>query len=424
MYPLFLSTSGVCTDTRSIDKDCLFIALKGANFNGNIFAEEAIAQGAKYAVVDEAKYKTSEQIFLVDDALKFLQDLALHHRRQFTIPIIGITGSNGKTTTKELIAAVLQKKYNTHFTLGNLNNHIGVPLTLLKLTKEHEIAIIEMGANKFKDIEELAAIAEPTHGIITNIGKAHLEGFGDFSGVLRTKKELYESVEKINGTIVYNEDDTVLKGVLPKSTVNYSYAQGNSEALVSGKLVRLSPFVELTWRIKGYSSPEIKTNLVGEYNFYNFLAAITFGVLFDVPNEKINSALESYVPSNNRSQVQKTDRNTLIVDCYNANPTSMLSALNSFAMIVEERKFAILGDMRELGVEEIHEHQKIIDCLVDKEIEAILVGPVFQNMESDFLSFPTVEELNGYLETETPSHSMILLKGSRGIQLEKAIGYL
>lgn len=421
MYSLFLSTSGVCTDTRSIEEDCLFIALKGANFNGNTFAEEALKQGAKYAIVDEEKYKTSDQIFFVEDGLKFLQDLALHHRRQFTIPIIGITGSNGKTTTKELIAAVLKEKYNTHYTLGNLNNHIGVPLTLLKLNKSHEIAIIEMGANKFKDIEELSAIAEPTHGIITNIGKAHLEGFGDFEGVLRTKKELYESVEKTKGTLVFNADDTVLKSALPQTTVNYAYAQEDSMALVKGKLEKLSPFVELSWSSKGYTSAPIKTNLVGEYNFYNFLAAITFGVLFDVPNDRIKRALEAFVPSNNRSQVQKTERNTLIVDCYNANPTSMLSALNSFARIDEERKFAILGDMRELGAEEVGEHQKIIECLEENEIEAILVGSVFNRMESDFLSFPSVEELNAYLDSEKPSHSMILLKGSRGIQLEKAI---
>ncbi len=424
MYALFLSTSGVCTDTRNIEKDCLFVALKGANFNGNSFATEALKRGAKYAIVDEKEYQTESDILYVDDALKFLQDLALHHRLQFSIPIIGITGSNGKTSSKELIAAVLQTKYKTHYTLGNLNNHIGVPLTLLKLKKEHEIAIVEMGANKFKDIEELSAIAQPTHGIITNIGKAHLEGFGDFAGVLKTKKELYESVENRKGTIIYNADDSTLVSVLPDSTSNYSYAQHGEDAFVTGELIGLDPYVILSWKTKGYQSESISTQMVGEYNFYNFLAAISFGILFDVPYERINEALASYTPSNNRSQVLKTEHNTLIVDCYNANPTSMSSALKSFKMMKHENKFAILGDMRELGKEEISEHQKIIDVLVESELSAILVGPIFNHMESDFLSFRSYEELNSYLASHTPSHSMILLKGSRGIQLEKAIEFL
>lgn len=421
MYHLFLSTSGVCTDTRAIEKDCLFIALKGTNFNGNTFSEEALKVGAKYAIVDEKEYQTNENIILVDDALKFLQDLALYHRRQFSIPVIGITGSNGKTTNKELMAAVLQKKYKTHFTYGNLNNHIGVPLTLLKLKKEHEIAIIEMGANKYKDIEELCDIAEPNYGIITNIGKAHLEGLGGFEGVLRTKKELFDAVEKSKGTLIYNADDSVISGIVPSSTTNYSFSKNVSTSFIIGNLIELTPFVKLKWSVEGYESPEITTNLVGEYNFYNFLAAIAFGVLFDVPNDDINIALSKYVPSNNRSQVLKTTLNTLIVDCYNANPSSMRSALTSFSQIDHNKKIAVLGDMRELGDDEIPEHQDIIELLEELSLDAILVGGIFDDMNSTYLSFPSVEDLNEYLQTEIIKGTMILLKGSRGIQLEKAI---
>lgn len=424
IYALFLETSGVCTDTRNIVKDSLFIALKGANFNGNSFAEDALRLGARYAIVDEKEFQTQDTIFFVEDALKCLQDLALYHRRKFSIPIIGITGSNGKTSTKELIAAVLCEKYNTLFTKGNLNNHIGVPFTLLNLTKDHEIAIIEMGANKFKDIAELTAIAEPTHGIITNIGKAHLEGFGTFEGVLKTKKEMYDSISSRHGVIVYNLDDEVLTNILPSDVSPFSYGQNNKSADVRGELIALDPFVKLKWHYGDYESGLVPTQMVGEYNFYNFLAAISFGVLMDVPFEKINAALSNYVPSNNRSQVQKTAHNTLIIDCYNANPTSMTSALKSFARMEADHKFAILGDMRELGAEEISEHQKIIELLLDLELDAILVGPVFNQMESEFRSFPSVEELNSYLETDVPSRGLILLKGSRGIQLEKAISVL
>ena len=278
-----------------------------------------------------------------------------------------------------------------------------------------------MGANKFKDIEELCDIAEPNYGMITNIGKAHLEGLGGVEGVLKTKKELFDSVEKTRGTIIYNNDDDVVSGIVPEITTNYSYSKENAESLVNGSLVKLTPFVNLIWSVEGYQSPVLPTNLVGEYNFYNFLAAISFGVLFDVPNDQINSALSEYVPSNNRSQVQKTSLNTLIVDCYNANPSSMASALKSFAMIDNDNKVAVLGDMRELGAEETTEHQKIIELLEELNLNAILVGGVFDEMESDHMSFPSIELLNEYLQSEIIKGSTILLKGSRGIQLEKAI---
>jgi UDP-N-acetylmuramoyl-tripeptide--D-alanyl-D-alanine ligase len=424
LYSLFKQSSGVCIDTRKIEKNCFYVSIKGANFNGNTFAEKAIEQGAAFAVVDEIEYRTNEKIFLVEDTLKFLQDLALLHRRQFTIPIIGITGSNGKTTSKELIAAVLAEKYNVHFTAGNLNNHIGVPLTLLGLKPEHEIAIIEMGANKFKDIEELCAIAEPTLGIITNIGKAHLEGFINFEGVLKTKRELYESIQLANGQLIYNADDQILVKELPSNTTNISYGQISKEAKISGKIVDQTPFIRFQWSSEKYTSPTLETNLVGEYNFYNFLAAITFGAVFEVPNEKINRALENYVPSNNRSQVNKTEKNTIIVDCYNANPTSMYSAIKSFSQIRHPKKIAILGDMRELGNDERTEHLNIIDQLEKENIQSIFVGSVFQTLTKGKNAFKEVEELKLQLTNSPIENSLILLKGSRGIQLEKLLDIL
>ncbi|MEN9998911.1 MAG: hypothetical protein RI922_1901, partial [Bacteroidota bacterium] len=287
LFDLFYQTTGVCTDTRKIEKDCLFICLKGANFNGNIFAEQALKEGAKYVVVDEIEYQTNASIFFVEDSLLFLQKLANFHRLKFSIPVIGITGSNGKTSTKELINSVLSSQFNVLATIGNLNNHIGVPLTLLRLNNSHQIAIIEMGANKFKDIEELCDIAEPTHGIITNIGKAHLEGFLNFEGVLKTKKELYDSVSKNKGILVYNNDDDVLKFNLPKGIDTISYGTSN-DSLIKGELVNLSPFVELKWSTTNYQSDLISTQMIGKYNFYNYLAAISFGICFNVPFEKIN----------------------------------------------------------------------------------------------------------------------------------------
>jgi len=424
LYTLFEKSSGVCTDTRKIQKNCLYISLKGDNFNGNAFAEKAIEMGALFAIVDEPKYQTNDTIFLVDDCLKFLQELGRHHRRQFDIPVIGITGSNGKTTTKELISAILTEKYNVHYTLGNLNNHIGVPLTLLGLKPEHEMAIIEMGANKFKDIEELCAIAEPSVGIITNIGKAHLEGLINFEGVLKTKRELYESIQKVNGQLVYNADDAILINELPKNTQNVAYSQTSNGALVSGEIKSQTPFIHFQWSTGDYTSPTLETNLVGEYNFYNFLAAVTFGVIFKVNPDKINHALEAYVPSNNRSQVNKTDKNTIIVDCYNANPTSMFSAIKSFSQIDHPKKLAILGDMRELGADEIIEHQKIIDQLSENKIDAIFVGSVFHDLTKNANSYKTADELKMALAESPIQDAIILLKGSRGIQLEKLLDIL
>lgn len=423
-YNLFYETSGVCTDSRKIIKDSLFICLKGANFDGNAFAVQAIEDGAKYVISDNKNFCNNTTIFYVDDCLLFLQNLANYHRRKFDIPIIGITGSNGKTTSKELINAVLSKKYSVLSTIGNLNNHIGVPLTLLGLNKSHEIAIIEMGANKFKDIEELCQIAEPTYGIITNIGKAHLEGFKNFEGVLKTKKELYDSIEFSKGKIIINNDDSILKGILPRSIETLSFGENESSNIV-GELIELTPYVEFQWKKTNYSSSIIKTNLIGKYNFYNFLAAIAFGVEFNIDPESINQAIEEYVPTNNRSQVKDTLLNKLILDCYNANPTSMKSALESFSQIDIENKIFIIGDMLELGEDSIIEHQSIINLVESLNVKGYYVGPIFNSLVFDkSISFDSREKAELFLSSNQIKDQMILLKGSRGIGLENLENYL
>lgn len=425
IFNLFYSTSGICTDTRNIQKNSFFLCLKGSNFNGNEFAKEALNRGAKYVIIDEAEFQTDKNIFLVDNVLKFLQDLANFHRKKFSIPIIGITGSNGKTSTKELMKTVLEKKYTVLATEGNLNNHIGVPLTILNLTQDHEIAIIEMGANKFKDIEELCAIAEPNYGIITNIGKAHLEGFLNFEGVLATKTELYHSVEKNHGQIIVNGDDAVLLNSLPEGVKTIKYGQNQSESesgnknQITGKLVNLSPFVEMEWTNLDYKSPIIHTKMVGKYNFYNFLSAITVGVLFNVEPDQINDAIEEYSPTNNRSQVKKTEKNTLILDCYNANPTSMASALESFAMIKHPNKIYIIGDMLELGIETQKEHEAILQLTKKLNLTGFTIGNIFSTLADQQKTFQTTQEAIEYIKRNEIKDSLILLKGSRGIGLEK-----
>lgn len=417
IYSLFLQSKGVSTDTRNIFDNCIFFALKGDNFNGNQFAETALQKGASYAIVDDPSViKDNARIILVENVLKCLQEIANLHRKQFEIPIIGITGSNGKTTTKELIASVLKQQYNVLYTEGNLNNHIGVPLTLLQLNEKHEIAIVEMGANHPGDIKELCAIAEPNFGIITNIGKAHLEGFINFEGVLKTKKELYDSIESRNGVLFFNTDDTVLSAILPEiQTIGY----GQKEGTIIGELKQLTPFVEFNYSIKNYTSPLLKTQIVGEYNFYNFLASIAIGNYFGIDSTKINEGIENYAPTNNRSQVKITDTNTLIIDCYNANPTSMLAAIQSFDKIDHPNKLMIIGDMRELGLESENEHQKIISLIEKLNLKAILIGKEFSKTLNSFPHFMTVEEfLSSKFKVEK---HLLLLKGSRGIQLEKTI---
>jgi UDP-N-acetylmuramoyl-tripeptide--D-alanyl-D-alanine ligase len=422
LFQLFYQSSGVSTDTRKIKQDSLYIALKGENFDGNTFADKAIELGAKYAIVDNKDFANESTIFHVDDSLVFLQKLSNYHRKRFDIPLIGITGSNGKTTSKELINAVLTQKYNVLCTAGNLNNHIGVPLTLLNLTEEHQIAIIEMGANKPKDIEELCIIAEPNYGIITNVGKAHLQGFLSFEGVIETKSELYAFVKNNQGKIVINGDDEILNNKANSFQLEKVTYGTNGENHIQGELVRLNPFVELRWKSADYNSPIIQTNLVGKYNFLNFLAAITFGTIFKVENEKINEAISNYEPTNNRSQVQKTKENTLIIDCYNANPSSMQLALESFKEIQHPNKLAILGDMFELGLESEIEHKKIIDYCVENKIQFLTVGDFFQKHNSS--GYKNTQETIEFINSANIKNSLILLKGSRGIALEKIINFL
>jgi UDP-N-acetylmuramoyl-tripeptide--D-alanyl-D-alanine ligase len=389
IFNLFYETSGVSTDTRKIEKNCLFICLSGSNFDGNEFAQEALEKGAKYVIVDNKNFIINENVLFVENSLKFLQNLANYHRKKFQIPIIGITGSNGKTTSKELINCVLSKKYNTLSTSGNLNNHIGVPLTLLNLNAKHELAIIEMGANKFKDIEELCNIAEPTHGIITNIGKAHLEGFLTFEGVIKTKCELYKAIEEVNGTIFYNGDDDILKSHLPINTQTFSFGTKPDNSIV-GELIELNPFVKMRWKSNNTESEIIQTKMIGSYNFYNFLAAICIGEYFQVQQKDISDAISSYEPSNNRSQIVNTEKNTIILDAYNANPTSMKSAIESFILIKHPKKIAILGDMFELGSDSKKEHFSLIELIKSKGIISYFVGTrfnEFKNHSSDKLHF-------------------------------------
>ncbi|MFT4600830.1 MAG: UDP-N-acetylmuramoyl-tripeptide--D-alanyl-D-alanine ligase [Arenicella sp.] len=418
LHKLFLVSDGICTDTRNLVPNTLFFALKGDNFNGNKFANEALAAGCNYSIVDEVEFSKGDKCILVESVLKTIQDLANYHRRRFDIPVLGITGSNGKTTTKELIGAVLEKKYNLLITTGNFNNQLGVPFTLLKLTKNHDFAVIEMGANKPGDIQELVQIAEPTHGIITNIGAAHIEGFGSLEGVIKTKTELYNYIASENGFLFYNAEDEVLMNEMPL-TQNASY--GESKGDVKGSLESLDPFVNFKWSEEGFQSGIINSKLVGRYNLSNFLAAVTIGRHFKVETNDIGLALSSYVPSNNRSQVTKTDRNTLIVDCYNANATSMKAALDSFSEMSGENKLAVLGDMLELGEISEVEHQKIADQVKSLGVDVYLVGAEFSKVNSDFEKFATVQDLLEKVDVNSLSNKLILLKGSRGIKLETLI---
>ena len=421
LFNLFYECSGICTDTRKIEENSLFIALKGSNFNGNLFAEQAIKEGAKFAIVDELAFSNNKNIFYTPDSLKFLQLLSNFHRKKFEIPVIGITGSNGKTTSKELINCVLSTKFNTLCTIGNLNNHIGVPLTLLRLNKNHEIAIIEMGANKPGDIQELVDIAEPNYGVITNIGKAHLEGFKTLEGVINTKSELFNFVKNHQGKIIYNSDDQIISDQLIDYDLKASYGKIKS-SFVRGELLELNPFVKFRWQMQEYNSDAIQTNLVGSYNFYNFLAAISFGVEFQISPDLINKAISSYIPTNNRSQVIKTQNNTLVMDCYNANPSSMQSALESFISNTQKNKLAILGDMLELGSESFIEHAKILEMCSDQKLNFITVGLNFQKVNPN--GFESISDLENYLIKNPLKEKSILLKGSRGIALEKIVGLL
>jgi UDP-N-acetylmuramoyl-tripeptide--D-alanyl-D-alanine ligase len=411
----FYSSNGLCTDSRNLIPGNLFLCIKGENYDGNEFASQALIQGAEHVIVDnEEFYLDNGNMTLVENSVDHLQALANFHRKQFDIPVIGITGSNGKTTTKELLHAVLDRKYNVLATEGNLNNHLGVPFTLLRLNKEHEIAIIEMGANHQGEIGELCLITEPTHGIITNIGKAHLEGFNNLEGVIKTKKELYDSLEKSRGTIFSNGLDEILSKILPDNTTNIIYSSNDTEIKSTGD------YLSFSWTIDSYTSPVLESHLIGIYNINNFLAAITVGYHFEVNNEDINSAIEEYVPSNNRSQIKETNRNKLILDCYNANPTSMKLALESLEANPSPNKVFVIGDMRELGSESSYEHQKIVELAEKLNLRGFLVGEEFHNHDSQVIieKFKSADDASEYFKKNEIKNQLILLKASRGIKLE------
>ena len=427
LYQIFLDCQLVTTDSRNCPEGSLFIALKGESFNGNAFAGKALETGCAYAVIDEPEYaiEGDQRYILVDDCLQTLQQLANYHRRQLGTRVIGITGTNGKTTTKELISAVLSQSHNILYTLGNLNNHIGGPSTLLRLKAEHDLAVIEMGANHPGEIKFLSEIVEPDCGIITNVGKAHLEGFGSFEGVIKTKGELYEFLRKKEGSTVFiHHDNAYLMNIA--GGLNLIPYGTEDDLYVNGRIIGNSPYLTFEWKAgKDGKSYQVKTQLIGEYNFPNALAAITIGRFFGVEDAKINEALAGYTPQNNRSQLKKTDDNTLIIDAYNANPTSMMAALQNFRNMEVPHKMLILGDMRELGAESAAEHQKIADYLKECAFEKVwLVGDQFAAAEHSFQTYPNVQEVIKDLEADKPKGYTILIKGSNGIKLSSVVDYL
>lgn len=427
IYQIYLQYPVICTDTRKISEGCLFFALKGENFNGNSFAEQALEFGAAYAFIEEKEYAKNENYIIVDNVLQTLQQLARYHRQQFNIPFIGITGTNGKTTTKELIHSVLSQKYKTHATQGNLNNHIGVPLTLLSISSDTEIAIIEMGANHQHEIEQLCGTALPTHGLITNVGKAHLEGFGGFEGVKKAKGELYDFLKQSDGTIFINHENAYLMEMGRQRSLQHCIFYGQSEnCYVKGNLTVNDPYLTFEW-IFQEEKYRVKSNLTGSYNLENLLAAVTIGAYFKLSADEINTGIAAYLPSNNRSQLTKTETNTLVCDYYNANPSSMAAALDNFAAIDTENKALILGDMFELGDEAPAEHQLILEKA--EHISAsrrIFIGKEFYQFKDKFKGnfFIKTDEAAVHLKDVPIQNAAVLIKGSRGMQLEKLIAML
>lgn len=426
LYARFLQCSGVTTDTRQCEPGMMFVALRGANFNGNSYAQKALEQGCAYAVVDDVAYADEQdpRIIRVEDSLETLQQLARHHRRQLATPIIGITGTNGKTTTKELVAAVLNRKYKTLYTQGNLNNHIGVPLTLLQLTHEHEIAVVEMGANHPGDIKELVNIAEPDYGLITNVGLAHLQGFGSLEGVIRTKGELYDYLRTTERRSIFlNVDNQYLVGIA-EGLVALTYG-GSDAADTQGELVACDPYLRFRWRNGGGQWYEVATQLIGSYNLDNALCAAAVGCHFGVTKEEVSAALAGYAPQNNRSQLTPTERNMLVVDAYNANPTSMRAALENFARMEVPRKMAILGDMKELGDATAAAHQEVVDILAACHFDEVwLVGEAFAQTVHAQRTFMNVDEVKETLLETAPRDYYILIKGSNSMRLSTIVPYL
>ena len=434
LYNLYLQHPCITTDSRDCPEGSIFLALKGETFDGNKFALSALEKGCAYAIVDDKSIIPGgdDRFILVDDSLQTFKDLAREHRRHFDIPVIGITGTNGKTTTKELVAAVLSQKYNVLYTQGNFNNDVGVPKTLFRLSAEHEIAVIEMGASHPGDIKTLAETAEPTCGLITNVGRAHLQGFGSFEGVIKTKCELYDFLRtREDGLIFINADNEYLMDQIGDDEdiwiTPYSTNPDNQYACISGEVIECNPFLKFRWREplmtleeEGRSTKwhKVQTHLIGAYNIDNLLAAIAVGINFGVDRKKICAALEEYVPSNNRSQMTVTEKNHLIVDAYNANPSSMMAALENFSLMQADHKMVILGAMRELGEVSAEEHQRIADYLESMDIEEVwLVGEEFADTRCDYRKFHNVEEVKAAIAAHCPEGRYILIKGSNSTKL-------
>lgn len=427
LYKLYQQHPLITTDSRDCPEGSIFFALKGESFDGNRFAKAALEKGCAYAVIDEREFaeEGNGRLILVDNVLTTFKELAREHRRRFDIPVIGITGTNGKTTTKELIAAVLGEKYNVMYTRGNFNNDVGVPKTLFSLRPEHEIAVVEMGASHPGDIKALVDYVEPTCGLITNVGRAHLQGFGSFEGVKRTKGELYDFLESHNGLLFLNESNPDLMEMAAQRDFGRIISYGRDEGgNVEGEVIDCSPFLNFRWRQHLHAGQmpanayEVETHLIGAYNLDNMLAAIAVGLHFGVSPTQINHALGHYIPSNNRSQLETTEHNRLIVDAYNANPSSMAAAIDNFKLMKAERKMAILGDMLELGAVSDEEHQKTVNTLAAAGIKEVwLVGEEFGKTHTAFRKFKNVDEVKAAIAAHRPENYYILIKGSNGIHL-------
>ncbi len=422
LYELFLHNPKITTDSRNCPRGSLFFALKGDKFDGNQYAAKALDSGCSYAVIDNPAYVTGERTILVNDVLATLQQLAHRHRKILGIPVIGITGTNGKTTTKEILAAVLSTKYNLLYTEGNLNNHIGVPLTLLRLNHDHEMAVIEMGASHPGDIKELVNIVQPNYGIITNVGRAHLEGFGSFEGVVKTKGELYDYMRASKGKIFIKKENADLQAIA-KGIEQITYGE-SEEAFASGHVVSCNPLLVFDWKQQG-KIHTVETHLIGAYNIDNVLAAVAVGRYFKIPAERISRAIASYEPTNNRSQLKETGHNKLIIDAYNANPSSMKVALENFASMPVCPKAVILGDMKELGPSSDELHTEIVELVKAAKFDKVyLCGDHFAKVGKEFSPFVETEELITSLREQPLKGYHILIKGSHGMALEKTIEFL
>ena len=417
LYDLFIHNPQITTDSRNCPKGSIFFALKGDKFDGNQYAGKALASGCVYAVIDNPDYYIGERTILVDNVLKTLQQLAHHHRKVLGLPIIGIPGTNGKTTTKELLAAVLSTKFNLLYTEGNFNNHIGVPLTLLRLTHDHEMAVIEMGASHPGDIKELVDIVHPNYGIITNVGRAHLEGFGSFEGVIRTKGELYDYIRRSKGKIFIKKENEYLQSIA-KGIEQITYGNGD-DAFASGQVVSCDPFLVFNWKQQG-KLHTVETHMIGSYNLDNVLAAVAVGRFFKIPAERISRAIAAYEPTNNRSQFKKTENNELIIDAYNANPSSMKVALDNFITMPVQPKAIILGDMRELGPTSDELHAEVVEQIKKGQFDKVfLCGEHFSKVGKEFSPFATTEAMVEELRKQPLKGYHILIKGSHSMGLEK-----